>query len=303
MTHPLRILLLLILVSSSCKAEQQSPGRVTPTFPTPPETLTEPESRASYVVTEVWTPCSEVDTLDFASASEREQFIVDYLALGGIASEDAFRSSISKAFEIGTEPFSQELKQLAIRYLSHRRSPLYNMDQYIYVMDAALEYGLLDEAEEIRYHEERTLWSKNRVGALSKDFAYVTPSGVEQTLHTTPVTKSLLVAFYAPDCSICSSIFAYIEQSSPLQEALEQGDLSLLCIDPYGEERSFQRSLSEVPHGAIVGLDSERIVLEQSLYDLRSVPTLYLLDEEYRVQMKNLEIDQLEQMFRERYGM
>lgn len=293
-----QIFFLLLLLLPACTAGSKQQEQPPLNFPTPPESLTTPESRASYIMEEVWTPYNVIDTSLFTSGDELEQFFVNYFAIGDIAGKESFRNSISELFHRATEPVTIEVKRIADVYLNHPNSPIYKMDNYVLVMDEAKSQGLLEEVELARYSDEWLLWSKNRVGHLSEDFGFITRAGKRMRLHETPVQEHLALLFYDPSCGACTSIFAYIEYSSAIQDALKSGALAFLAIDPRSAEEDWRKSLDKVPPVVQVGLDSEYEILHNSLYDLRPMPTIYLLDAEYKVVAKDIQIETLEQWLR-----
>lgn len=292
--HLCMLTALLLLISCSDKKGGSSEQLIKPEFPVPPEMITEPEARASYIVEHLWKDIDQLDSASFSSAQERERFLVDYFAIGDIANDEKFASSLNTLFTIATPAMDSIVLDFNENYLSYPNSPIYNLEQYFQVLGVADQMDLLDSAAKIRYEEGYTLFLKNRVGTKAEDFTYITPEGKKHTLHSTVYQGDLLVVFYNPDCHTCKEVLHYLSQSERVVNAVKSKKLSVLCIYPDGDERLWREKLDEIPDFATVGMDKDKMILEGSLYDLKASPTLYLLDSEKNVILKDLFPDQLE---------
>lgn len=286
---------LLLLVSCANKEKGASKANlITPEFPVPPEMMTDPEARASYIMDNVWEKIEVVDSASFESPQLREQFLVDFFAVGNIAKAESFVASMKTLFAIATPAMDSILLAFNDDYISHPNSPMYNLDQYYKVLAIADEMKLLDEASKVRYEDGYKLFLKNRVGQVAEDFDYITPDGTSRTLKTTAYQGDLLLVFYNPDCQTCVKVLEYLGKSERILAAIKNNSLSVLCIYAENDEEAWLDNLNKIPDFASVGMNSSGSILTQSLYDLKASPTLYLLDNEQKVIMKDLFPDQLE---------
>ena len=57
-----------------------------------------------------------------------------------------------------------------------------------------------------------------------------------------------------------------------------------------------------IPSGWINGYDKELTVLDRELYDLKAMPTLYLLDKDKKVLLKDAPVEQVEQYLAHLFG-
>ncbi|MDN4754071.1 DUF5106 domain-containing protein [Porphyromonadaceae bacterium W3.11] len=292
--HLCMLTALLLLVACSGKRGDSHEQLVKPEFPVPPEMITEPEARANYIVDQVWKDIDLLDSANYPSAQEMERFLVDYFAIGDIASDEKFEASLNTLFTIATPAMDSIVLAFNDSYLSHPNSPIYNLEQYYQVLAVADQESLLDPAAKLRYEEGYKLFLKNRVGTRAEDFTYVTPDGKSHTLHSTAHEGDLLVVFYNPDCHTCKEVLKYLSQSERVLEAVKSKKLSVLCIYPDGDESLWRENLDEIPDYATAGMDQNKMIVEKSLYDLKASPTLYLLDSEKNVILKDLFPDQLE---------
>lgn len=62
-----------------------------------------------------------------------------------------------------------------------------------------------------------------------------------------------------------------------LAAAVKAGQISVLAIYTEGNEDAWRKNLPDMPAGWMVGMDREE-VKNEVLYDLKAMPSLYLLD-------------------------
>ena len=71
-----------------------------------------------------------------------------------------------------------------------------------------------------------------------------------------------------------------------LAEAVRAGKLSVLAVYTEGNEEAWRKALPDMPEGWTVGNDREA-VKTGALYDLKAMPSLYLLDGKKTVLLKD----------------
>lgn len=289
----------------SCNAKERGSDREvlppSPVFPTPPTSYTDPELRASYILNNIWTPYTTLDSSAFLTDAVAEQFWVNYFAIAQAATRASIASSLSVAFGKGTESFNAHVLEFAEEYLYQVNSPIYNEGLYMQVMQVADSMSILSEADRIRYHDRHAMYLKNQVGSIAADFAFTTPTGADHTLHKVEGAMTLIV-FYNPGCDVCRGVMQHIDNSRILQEATSNG-LRVVCISLSNDMEEWRAYLDEIPTGAMVGMDKNETIVRQSLYDIKAFPTLYLLDRDKRVIAKDPMIQQVEQIIQQKGGM
>lgn len=71
-----------------------------------------------------------------------------------------------------------------------------------------------------------------------------------------------------------------------LKQAVETGYLTVLAIYTEGNLEVWKHTLDKLPEEWIVGCDRE-VIKEHTLYDLKAMPSLYLLDADKIVLLKD----------------
>ena len=80
--------------------------------------------------------------------------------------------------------------------------------------------------------------------------------------------------------------------STALAEAVKTGRMSVLAIYTEGNEETWRKALPDMPEGWVVGTDRET-VKTGALYDLKAMPSLYLLDGQKKVLLKDAAFEEI----------
>lgn len=298
------LLIGLILLLASCRAKpgtaearESAPTDSTVVqalvfpFPEIPATLTEPEARKSYLLTHYWEQFDFADTTLVNNRDVTEQGFVNFIALllDGTTSEELTRESLANwcAGFVGKEHARKVLTQTADDYLFNPNSPFYNEGLYGMYLEALL--GKLPQTDAMRsaYRFKLELIRSNNVGDKATDLVYYLSDGTRHTLAATPVKSNrLLLMFYDPECESCHEVLLQMAADTALAEAVRTGKLSVLAVYTEGNEEAWRKALPDLPEGWMVGTDREA-VKTGALYDLKAMPSLYLLDGSKTVLLKD----------------
>lgn len=262
-------------------------------FPLPelPTTLTEPEARKAYLLTHYWDKFDFADTTLVNNRDVTEQGFVNFIALllDGTTSEELTRESLKNWCTgfVGKDYARQVLIQMADDYLFNPNSPYYNETLYGMYLETLL--GVLPQTDAMRssYQFRLELLRRNNVGDKATDFTYYLPDGTHRTLAATPVKNNrLLLVFYDPECESCHEVLQQMVSDKALAETVQAGKMSVLAIYTEGNDDAWRKSLPDMPKGWTVGTDREAVKIG-ALYDLKAMPSLYLLDGQKRVVLKD----------------
>ena len=260
-------------------------------FPEIPATLTEPEARKAFLLTHYWEQFDFADTILVDNRDVTEQGFVNFIALlaDGTTPEELTRESLKNWCSgfVGQEHARQVLTQTADSYLFNPNSPFYNEALYGMYLEALLSKLPQTDAMRSAYRFKLELVRRNNVGDKATDFTYYQPDGTRRTLATTSVKNDrLLLMFYDPECESCHEVLLQMVADTALAEAVRTGKLSVLAVYTEGNEEAWRKALPDLPKGWTVGIDHEA-VKTGALYDLKAMPSLYLLDGKKTVLLKD----------------
>lgn len=268
-------------------------------LPSVPDVLRTPSERAAYLIEHYWDHTPLDDTLVTHQTKRLEQYWVDYVNILQYAQDSTLVAKslyrlVSTAALSADSTVLPQIVQLARHYIFDPDSPVRQTeDLYLPVLEAALNARNADNSPLLPLDErERCLLDqrmalKNREGTLAANFIYQLPDGRTSTLHSTKTSPLLLLLFYDPDCEHCMETIEELQASQPILQALADHRLTILAVDTESSVTQWRKSLVLFPDSWTVGFDSQMSILTDDLYSLRSMPTLLLLDDSYRVIRKN----------------
>jgi hypothetical protein len=270
-------------------------------LPVIPALLNTPESRADYLVRHYWENVDFADTTYLDHREVMEQAWVDYIDIMKLVPEETAISAIKQMYKDAGKKKKVFFffTDLAEKYLYDPNSPMRNEELYIPVLDAMLESSVLDDTEKILPKGRRDLAEQNRLGRQAEDFTYTLVSGKSGTLYGVKADYTLLF-INNPGCHACEEGIKELKQAPAINKEFEAGNLKILSVYPDEDKEEWERHLSDFPKEWINGYDKKLMIKEKNLYDLKAIPTLYLLDKNKKVLLKDAVVGQIEQYLQQR---
>jgi hypothetical protein len=275
------------------------------TMPAIPQTVTDPSARANYLVTRYWDNFDFSDTAYIHLPEVTEQAIVDYADIlpyaGAPVAAQSVTALLSKAEkEASGRMYAYFLKMLE-KYLYDPNSPYHDDEFYIPVMEYVIKDRRSSEADRTRAEFTLGMMMKNRRGTTACDLAGTLSNGSERRLHDVKSTYTLLM-FYNPDCHACGEMIEGLKRSAAVEKLHANGTLAMFLFYPDEDVSIWKKHLSDIPDSWINGYDRQTKVKDTDLYDLRAIPTLYLLDKDKKVLLKDVNPARLEKWLAEFAG-
>jgi hypothetical protein len=225
-----------------------------------------------------------------------EQVFADYVLL--------LRNVPPKVAQEGLRQFVDKLvpsdkvflfyKGLFDKYLYDPNSPYRQEELYEAFLQAVIDQPQLDDLYKIGPRELISLVRRNKPGTLATDFSYTLSNGTTKRLYGL-TTEFVLVYFNNPDCHECAVVTEKLQASQRIRKYLTTGRLSLLSLYTDEDQAAYWSTLDSRPGNWINAYDDKAVVKNQSLYDLKAIPALYLLDKGKKVLLKDVTFEALEQ--------
>lgn len=264
------------------------------TAPEIPVILTNESTRLEYLIKHFWDHSSIGDTLFLHHREETEQAWANYI--GGLSRlpKDIAINSIKELFSRPDwhEKVYQLFTDLAEKYFYNPNSPYRNEELYIPVLESMIS-SLSDESLKSTPQYRLQMVLRNRIGNKAIDFKYTLLSGKEKTLYSLQAEYTLLF-INNPGCDACSNSIRFINNSEPIQRFLKSNRITILSFYPDEDQELWRRHYSEYPKNWTVGYDKDLIVLRNNLYDLKAIPSFYLLDKGKTVLLKDATLQEIE---------
>ena len=266
-------------------------------FPAIPDVLVEPADRRAYLLTHYWDVLEFGDTVLVNDRNVAEQGFVNFIVLlseGGEVDGLVHESLLNwcRGF-VSFAHARTVMMKLADNYLYNPNSPYYNEVLYGAYLQAMLEVLPADDAQRSALSFKLGLLERNRIGEQASDFTYYLPDGRRGSLYRMAAgSKWLVLVFYDPECGSCHEVLERMAADVTLAEAVGDGAVKVLAVYTEGNDEAWRGSLNGMPEGWTVVTDREQ-VKEQALYDLKALPSIYLLDKTGKVILKDVGVGEL----------
>lgn len=298
------ILVALALVAASCGGN----GVETRPFPKAqvPSIITSDEDARSYMARHYWDRffataddwksdtavfCG-VTALDFETAYGKYVVLLNSLPLEiAITAQDTLinRAEALRAVDPSSVLY-RKVCDLSEHYLFDPNSPVRCEDLYVPILKKMVSSPFTPEGDKVRAEHYIPLCSLNRIGTKAADFTYTLKNGRTGNLYDVKADHTLMF-FSNPGCENCKQIIETLSGYNTISEAIAKGRLAVLNVYPDEDLDEWYKYMSHYPDIWINGYDAEGVLNSNTIYNLRAIPSLYLLDEDKNVILKDAPLD------------
>lgn len=169
---------------------------------------------------------------------------------------------------------------------SDPNSPFRSEIFYDKILKAQVDSKWYTVAEKQKTVRNFKLLHQNDVGNPANDFTYLTPNGERSRMYNMEA-EHLLLFFYNPECNACKEMSSALKKSSIITKEVAKGMLKVLCVYTDYDLSTWYRHLQDFPSQWIHGRDEDEYMYKNDVYDLRAIPTIYLLDRNKKVVLKD----------------
>lgn len=300
-TFALPLLTALALTISACggRAPKALPPATSFPYPEPPAMVTDQTQRVSYAVMHFWDKYFEAPSR--YNSGLTEQAFANYVTLLQMAplptvarAQDTLlcRAERSESARDSASQVLEQILSLEEKYLYDVNSPYRNEEFYLPVLRHILAWPDVTEEARARAKRDLPLFSLNRLGEVAADFTYTLRNGRTGTLHGIKAER-ILMFFSNPGCENCKEIIEALSSSMAVQAQLQDGSLQVLNVYPDEDLGEWFAYMSHYPKNWINAFDAECIIRGDTIYSLRAIPSLYLLDSEKRVICKDAPLEEI----------
>ena len=301
MMRKLAFVFAAIAVLASCGPKKKSaPVPQKREFPqvVVPAMLEGEEERVDYAAVHFW------------DAFVKGDFLTDSLHVAGVANEDVERQMGIFASLAGMQPSPEKamaaffdnissapavfgpMTELASRYFYDPNSPLRSEECWLPLATRLSQSELVDETARGRYAWEARMCSLNRPGTVAADFQFTDISGRRRTMHSIKADMLLLI-FGNPDCTACKELLETMNAYHEFADMEASGKLKVADIFIDREVDGMESKAATYPKNWINGYDHNFTIREDLIYNIRAIPSLYLLDSSKRVILKDATVEKV----------
>ena len=268
----------------------------------PPAMMEDPQDRADYMALNMWNsladpsrtyPCDSLLVSGVRKADVEQKF-ANWVQVLGMSSRHVAEKSVGRLYDRAlacekkdtSSNVFETFASLVEKYLFDPNSPLRDEDLYGAYASRLAAYEGYTEVQKGKYARDARLCALNKVGSKATDFRFADRRGKMRTLYGVKAPYTLLF-FSNPGCEACMSIINVLKDDPQISGMISSGRLKVLNI--YIDEdldawRSYMPIYPEEWHN---GFDPDFVIRNETLYNVRAIPSLYLLDSEKTVLLKD----------------
>lgn len=176
--------------------------------------------------------------------------------------------------------------QYANLYLNNPNSPVRDETLYLRYLTSLLNQRDIPEGAYAKATEEVRKVLLNRPGTVANDFRFIDREGNKSTLHSLRAPRTMLI-FYDPECPHCPDILHKIATDTDVNKDIDKGALKVLAVYTEGKRDLWEKTKHDLPENWAVAYDLTGI-LDADLYDVPAMPTVYILDNDKTVLVKDM---------------
>lgn len=165
-------------------------------------------------------------------------------------------------------------------------SPYRNEDLYEPYAALLSECEYVGPAGREKYSRQAAQCRLNPVGSVAADFSFSDKVGKIRTLHSIKAEHTILF-FSNPGCEACKNIIEYLRSERKVNSMIASGALAVVNVYIDEDIESWYNYMPYYPEEWYNGYDHNQIIRTDELYDVRAIPSLYLLDRDKRVLLKD----------------
>lgn len=277
-----------------------------PYFPIPevPESVTTDYDRAIYLSKNYWELFDFKDVSLIGQTEITEQGFVDYIHILNYIPFKHANRSIKYLFvkaQADTAMYNH-FASLFEKYYYNSDSPFRNEELYIPVLETILKSDKLSSENHKKYDFQQEMIHKNRVGSKASDFVYTLENGDWKRMHA--IKSNYLILFFStPECIRCVGVADEMHNSEVLNRvcslnSFNRNMLTVLNIYPQSNLSLWKEYLLSMPEKNWThAYDNGLVLTNKRIYDLKALPTIYLLDKNKRIILKDTSLDEIESFF------
>ena len=292
-----------VLIVAGCGQRKAEQFQALP-FPDvlPPAMMEDPQDRAEYMAQNMWNsltdplrtyPCDSL-LVSGVRRTDVEQKFANWTQVLGMSSRPVAEKSVSRLYDRAlacekkdtSSNVFETFASLVDKYLFDPNSPLRDEDLYGAYASRLAAYEGYTVVQKEKYARDARLCALNKVGTKAADFRFADRRGKIRTLYGVEAPYTLLF-FSNPGCEACMSIINVLKEDPQISGMISSGRLKVLNIYIDEDLDAWRSYMPIYPDEWYNGFDPDFVIRNETLYNVRAIPSLYLLDSDKTVLLKD----------------
>ena len=275
-------------------------------FPAPeiPAVYTDPAERRDYLLEHFWDrffagdgPCDTGAVLGVEHGEVEKQVALYTQLLDQVPMDQAqqkmrhfFRQIEQKQAADTSSHVFLLMEEIVSRYLYDPNSPVRNEDLYLPFVEELAASPYTREEARPGYRYEAAMCALTPYGSVAPDFRFTDLRGRTRNLHGVKARTTLLF-FSNPGCYACQEIVQTLQAVPGIDAMIARGSLAVVNVYIDDELDKWREYAPNYPSNWLCGYNGDRHIRDNHLYNIRAIPSLYVLDGDKRVLMKDVPVE------------
>ena len=297
-------LLSLCALLSACRGRSGAPAAQQPLRPFPrveiPAVYTDQQDRQAYLLDHFWDAffagsgrCDEEAILGVAH-DEVEKQVATYIQLLEMIPLPQAQQQMRRFFSQVEKRHAADtashvfllMEQIVVRYLYDPNSPVRDEDLYLPYVEGLAASPYTREAVRPGYAYEAAMCALAPTGSVAPDFRFTDARGRNHHLHEVRAGATLLF-FSNPGCPACLEIINTLKAVPGIDEMIRRGGFAVVNVYIDEDLDAWRDYEPSYPRNWLCGYDPDGLVRSDRIYNIRAIPSLYLLDRDKRILLKD----------------
>lgn len=179
-----------------------------------------------------------------------------------------------------------QFTEIVSKYLYDPNSPVRNEDYYLPFVVRMAKCPFTREDMVPAYRFEAKMCAMNQYGTVAPDFQFRTLKGKVHSLHSIKADYTMLF-FSNPYCESCKSIIQDVMTRRYMNDYIVNGKVAVVNVYIDEEVEKWREYAPNYPQSWYSGYDFLFKIRNDEDYNVRAIPSLYLLDKDKRIIMKD----------------
>ena len=303
MKHNLLNIAAAVILITGCGQKKAEQFQALP-FPDvfPPAMMEDAQDRAEYMALNTWNRIvdpsreypSDSTLVSGVRKGDVEQKFATWCQILDMAGYNMAYKAVNKVYDAAlacekantSSNVFETFTELAELYFYDPNSPYRNEDYYGIYVERLVTYPGLSPEMRGKYERDARLCALNRVGTKATDFRFADRRGKMHTLYGVKAPYTLLF-FSNPGCDACMNIINVLKGEPRIAQMIASGQLAVLNIYIDEDLEAWRSYMPIYPDEWYNGFDPDFVVRNEELYNVRAIPSLYLLDANKTVILKD----------------
>ena len=293
-----------VMILSGCGGNKTAERFKALPFPDvmPPAVMDNPQEIAGYMALHWWDgitdpsrsyPCDST-MVSGVSVGDIEQKMANWTNVLGMVGLPVVEKAMSRLYDRAAacekkdtaSNVFEKFTELVDKYFYDPNSPLRNEDHYSFYAARLAKSSLIEPVMQEKYASQVRLAALNRTGSPATDFRFADKRGRMHSLYG--IKSELTLLFFSnPGCAACKEIIDVLNNDPVISQLIADGTMAVLNIYIDEDLEAWRSYMPIYPENWYNGFDPDLVIRGEELYNVRAIPSLYLLDKDKVVIMKD----------------